>query len=164
MDQVRAKKIAYFIEKIKPRIDLYREVWLAGDYSEEEEQEARVEERNLSQLILNCYVDSWDYSSPESKNGAPKKQTQEQVEQGIDAFLDEILTYEKRCPLAICLFPSSKPWELFGFELALAPYYQLAQKLYPKIFEQEFLREQEQEFLREQKREAEREPRSKQAD
>lgn len=138
--EIRAKKIAHFIDKVKPRIDLYREVWLAGDYSEEEKQEARAEYWKLSQLIQNCSVDSWDYSSPESKNGAPKQQTEEEAERGIDTLLDEMLTYEKRSPLAIWLLPSSALWALLGFE-ALEPYYDLARELYPEVFEREAARE-----------------------
>lgn len=149
--EIRAKKIAHFIDKVKPRIDLYREVWLAGDYSEEEEQEARLEYSKLLQMIRRCYVESWDYSSPESKNGAPELQSPEEAEQGKDTLLDEMLTYQKRCPLAIWLLPSSALWELLGFD-ALEPYYDLARELYPKVFKREAAREKI------------REKRSKQAD
>ena len=138
--EIRAKKIAHFIDKVKPRFDLYKDVWLAGDYSEEEEEEALGEYWKLSQLIQNCSMDSWEYSSPESKNGAPKQQTEEEAEQGIDALLEEMLTYEKRSPLALWRLPSSALWEIFGLG-ALEPYYDLARELHPEVFKREAARE-----------------------
>ena len=150
-DLLRAATVARFIDKAKPRIDLYREVWLAGDYSEEVEQEARREYWKLLQMIRRCYVKSWNYSSPESKNGAAEQQTEKEAKLGIDLLLLEMITYEKRCPLAIWLLPSSALWELLGLG-ALEPYYDLARELHPEVFEREAAREKI------------REKRSKQAD
>ena len=144
--EIRAKKIAHFIDKVKPRIDLYREVWLAGDYSEEEEQEARLEYSKLLQMIRRCYVESWNYSSPESKNGAPELQSPEQAEQGIDTLLDEMLTYEERPALVLMLLPFGDVGEIYGGK-ALKPYYKLAHELYPEVFERYLAREKIQEEL-----------------
>ena len=149
-NKVRAEKIAHFVEKVKPRLDLYRDGYPSN--TEEEVRYAEIQSKKLKQLIQNCYVDGLDYSSPETDYERRKQQTKEEAEKGIDLLLSEMNTYEKRNTLPIMLISIGDRCQLFGLVGALAPYYDLAKVLYPEVFEIEALREKI------------REKRSKQAD
>ena len=154
---LRVKGIAYYIDKVQPRIDLYyEEVYLKRAYSEEEKQEAHLERRKLQQLVANCEEISRDYSWTDGANdlywdiGVPKykKQTKKEAEQGIDALLNEMLTYEYRCPLAIWKMSFWDRKDLEGFGGPLYPYYEFARKWFPEVAERETARKEIKEKIR----------------
>ena len=159
MDQVRAKKIAHFLDNVNPRIDIYlKEVWLAKAYSKEEEREAWNGYDKLWEILQRLDV------TPERWGSIWEDFTEEEYKQAIDDFIDELLTYEKRSPLALCLFnETSFMWDdLWEDQIDLAV--DLCPELFPELFERKTAREKKQKERIKKAQEKYLQERSKQAD
>ena len=136
IDQLRAEKISRFIDNVEPRIDRFiEEVWRAKAYTKAEEVQALIECAKLRETFIRCSVHN--YPLPNGEIDKAEQDPKEEAELAIDIFLNEMLSYQWRSPLA--LFVSSPTlfmplWEFFGMGF-LEPYYQLAKELYPRTFE-----------------------------
>lgn len=135
IDQLRAEKISRFIDNVEPQIDRFiDEVWRVKAYTKAEEEQALIECAKLREKFLRC--SAHNYPLPNGEIVEEEQDPKEEAERAIDIFLDEMLSYQWRSPLALFVSPTffSPLYEFFGMGF-LEPYYQLAEELYPRTFE-----------------------------
>ena len=148
-DKVRAAKIVRYMDYVEPKIGAGIAEFLLNRPSEKKLQEDRLEREDqyweLVQLHARCFIDSWNYYSPDGEWGAAEKQTVEEAEQGKDNLLEALLTYEKRAPLGISELWAEANWvwqDIRNMNTGvLKDHFAAARKYYPEAFERKAARE-----------------------
>ena len=138
-EKTRAAKVVRYLDYVEPRLGKTVSEWSISNFEGAEKRlEAWDQYWEIVQLHSRCFVNSWNWYSPEGEWGSAEQQTEEEAEQGKDNLLDYLLTFEKRLPLGFAYLLMDAPQVLMDIRRqdtgVFKDHYAAARKHDPEAF------------------------------